>query len=849
MVRSILFILSIGLFHGTIAGDLKKVMKAYEKGDWAKTEAAIKKALAVQPVHPGVQYYYSLTYFNPSFPRTNLDSTRITIRQSLADLEHASPEILKEFAQEGLTKALLEAHLKAISDRWYSETKANLSLSSLQTFLDLFPDAENVDKATFSRDSLAFQLAKITMTVSGWQAYLDQYPGSVFSAKAQFKRDSLQLSDFTKSNSQADLERFVREQPTSAHLEEALTHLLKIRTRGGSPEAYVAFIEQYAQHKTGQAAIQFLFHLDKESGFRLLKTYADFHNKSDSLMASVRQSATRFFPVYKDGYTMIGQGSAPVVLPFDTLPHEVLCDGWTTDVISGSIGGQGVILSKSQREIGKGHVIRDLGYGLLLVEQNGKKGILHKSGRELFMDIEEAEVLKGTFLKVKKGGWALYSLLGLPLTAHRFEALFTEGNFWFFKRDGLLATATYDQIVKSFPDGLFLEFKFDDYEIVTPDLLVGFRDDRECLLRSNGAFVVPWGRHHIYPGDSLGYIREERGYTLYGQSTYEFFPYLEVNAGFILRQVGPADWRLTSLKRKWQLTSTDSIRLLNRYTALITGKEPRLVFHNQAEYRLNGSEKLITLSPLAPYTLVSGSTQTILTADGQKLFSGNYDAIRLEGDSLFVVSFRGKYGLTDTRGKEMIPIQFDYIDFQEGMASVLKRGKIGGYDLQKRVTIEAMYDAKPERVGNYYALTKSGKKGLIDATQRMVLPFEFDEINAWKEDQVWVKRDDRFVLLDIETKEELTEINKMERLLPDGSLWKVYGSSGFGVLSLTEGAVIPQGFTDIRLMGADDQAIIVAEQALPEAGFHVITYYTLAGEKIYSHAYRREDYDKVLCDE
>jgi len=831
------------------AGDLRKVMKAYEKGDWAKTEEVIRKALATQSIHPGARYYYSLLFLKPDFHKANLDSARVYIRMSLLDMDRAPAEIKDEFFNEGLTTDTLNALLHHIAVLWYAQAHRQMTIEPLNVFIDLFPESPYLSAATHTRDSLAFGHASATMSVSGWQSFLDAYPGSVFSGQAQLKRDSLQLRDFTKTNSVTDLEQFVQQNPTSAYLSESLWHLLKIRTISGDPADYIRFIEAYARHAVGQVAINRLYHIDRETQFSQLSAYVDYHLQSDSLLAGVKQTTTRYFPVFDDGYKMLGHEQAPVALVFDELPEDVRCEGWVADLIGGSVKDASFLVSKSGKRIAEGHLVRELGVGLLLIEREGEKHIVHKTGGDILLNVEDAEILNGRLLKAKKDKWGLYSLMGLPLTEYRFDAIFTDGNFWFFQRDGLLATATFDQIVGSFPKGLFLEFKFEEYELITADLLVGFREDRECLLRSNGTFEVPWGQQHIYPGDSVGYIRDDRGYALYGTRQYEYFPYLEANEGFVLRKESSNSWRLISNAHKWERSFTDSLKLLSPYAAFLAGEKPALLFQNQTEFPLTATDVPSIFTPTAPFVLITGTMKTVLNADGKKLFSGNFDALRLEGDSLFVVTFRGKHGLMDKAGREIIPMQFDYIDFADGLVSFLKKGKIGGYDLRRSVFFEAQYESKPERIGPYYLFTKGGKKGLLSADQKVMLPFVYDAVYPWTEREVWAQQNEQFFLLNIETGETTLEATFWESLVEDGSLVKYYGTAGFGVLSSRSGVLLSPEFTAIRLMGTGADAILVAEQTLKWAGFHVLTYYTLAGIKIYSHAYRPEDYEKVLCDD
>ena len=93
------------------------------------------------------------------------------------------------------------------------------------------------------------------------------------------------------------------------------------------------------------------------------------------------------------------------------------------------------------------------------------------------------------------------------------------------------------------------------------------------------------------------------------------------------------------------------------------------------------------------------------------------------------------------------------------------------------------------------------------------------------------------------------EVTLLSPLSENGDLYRFYNKSGFGIIHRTLGVIVPPDFTDVRLLGTNGLGVLMAEQALKEAGFYVLTYYTLQGEKIFSHAYRREDYEKVFCDD
>ena len=835
------------LFWSSNAGDLKKVMKAYEKGDWVKTEDIIKKALANDPVNPGVRYYYSLLYSNDTYIKSNLDSARVQIRQAIADYESAPVEMLEEMVKEGFNSSSLLDQLSVVTDWYYEVAEHEMTIEKWDQFINLFADAPQLQAAIDTRDSLALEDAKSIGTIDAWKQFLFNYPDSKYRDLVITKRDSLMVSGYIKNHNELQLKNYVSANRGNEIAEMALAHLLKLWTKSGSEASFVAFIDEYADDKAANIAVDWLFHIDKENAFENFDVYS--HINTDSIEAVRAWERAIYFPVYDEGYSLVSATKENKKLALSSLSSDIICNGWTTDVIAGNQDGMPVILSRQGSMIIEGELLSDLGYGLLLVGIEGTKSIYHKTGRIVIADIDDAEIIQGKVIKVKKSNWGLISLMGLPLADYRFDEIFVDGNFWFFKKDDLIATATYKQIIDAFPEGLFLEFKFEDYELISNDELIGFREDRECLQTSDGSFRVPWGRHQIYPSDSLGYIHDDQGYKLYGHSQNTYFPYLEANAGFVLSMNREKIWTLYSNMAKWSAVYQDSVRLLNPYFALSIGAERKLLFHNQTEYTLKETQRPFVFSPQSKHLLLKDKISQVVNYEGKVVFSGNFDEIRLLGDSLFSISFRGKHGLISASGKEILPIRYEYIDSNEGMISMLLNGKIGAVDLIRNVQFEPTLESKPERVGRYYKVVKNGKYGLLDSLQQVVVPFNYDQLDMWSQTSVWVKEGDKYSLFDIEGANNLMEVTLLSPLSENGDLYRFYNKSGFGIIHRTLGVIVPPDFTDVRLLGTNGLGVLMAEQALKEAGFYVLTYYTLQGEKIFSHAYRREDYEKVFCDD
>ena len=847
MKRGLFFLSFLVLLLGsTQAGDIRRVKRAMKKADYEKAEELILKSLDGQQINPGVKYYYSVLFVTPEFLRFSIDSATLFIRQALLDYDQADQDGLEEMTEESISQETLVDHLEMITSLAFERAQLEPTVSQWEIFMAGYPDAKQFSKAIESRDSLAFQAVDISET-DDLQVYLDTYPNSNFAYTARNILDRLLVNQFWKTKSRDNLEQFVEENPRSEYRETAVRHLLKLSTISGEPGNFLTFIQDYPKEIATVQAVNFLYHLDKEQDFRKFDQYLDFHPQADSLVKVHQKESTFWFTIYEESYKLASAQNEIISTTLTSINGEASCDG-LSNLVSGSDVNGPVILTKSGKKILRGELICDLGAGFLFVRQGAAQHIYHKSGVRILKDIQDAQILNRRFLKVKRKKWALYSLAGIQLTEDRFDDIFIEGNFWFFKRDNLLAISTPETITASFPEGLILEFEFEDYELFEDDVLIGFRGDRECLIKSSRVFLVPWGEHHIYPHKTNGYVRDEKGYAFYGSERLKYYAYLEVNEGFMLRKEGTEQWMLFSNVRDWGLPLKDSVKLISKYCALVTGENRRLLFQNRKVLEIDSSSIPRSMSPEMPFTLIKEGASKVVDENGNILFSGNYDKIELLNDSLFSVSFDEKYGVIGTSGQELLPIQFDYLSLTNGIISFISDHKIGAYDLSKKNYFEPLFESRIERFGYLFKTKKGGLTGLINSEGEDILPFVYEEVLEWTDSLVWTKSKETFSLVNLNDQQPQMDVTLLKPFRAGTETFmKFYGSDGFGLINKS-GLLLKPIYSDIVWIGNESQGVIMADQALPDAGFHVVTYFDSKGVKIHSQAYSDEDFEKVLCD-
>ena len=842
----LIFTFYILFVYGVFAGDVKRVKRAFEKANYEKAEGLILKSLVDHQINPGIKYYYSLLFLTAEFERFSIDSATIFIRQSIVDYKSASKKVIEEMVEEGISMESLNDHLERITELAFEKAKSESTVSSWETFILTYPNGQQKGKAIDSRDSLAFQAVN-KQAVASLQSYLDNYPNSKLRVETRNILDRLLVNEFWRTKSKDDLIAFVKDNPRSVYRETAIRHLLKLSTISGESDDFLTFIQDYPKAIATTQAVNFLYHLDKEQEFQRFDQYFSFHPQADSLLKIHQTQSEFWFVTYESSYNLVSHQSEFISTPLTSINGNAACSGLLS-LVSGSDIDGAIILTKDGKTIIRGELIRDLGVGFLLVRQGSKKHIYHKSGARIIEDIQEAKILNNQFLKVKRHKWALYSLTGISLTEHRFDNIFVDGSFWFFELDNLLALTTPNKITSSFPDGLALEFKFEDYELFEDQLLIGFQGKKECLLKQSGQFLVPWGTHHIYPHHSNGYIHDRKGYAFYGSERSKYYPYVEVNEGFILYKEDKKQWMLFSNFGDWSLPLKDSVKLISKHCSLITGKNTRLIFHNQGILEIDSSSVPQSLSSKMPFTLIKADISKVVDENGNIIFSGDYDKIELLNDTLFSISSNEKYGVISTSGQRLLPIQFDYLSLTDGIISFISDQKIGAYDLHHRTYFEPFFESIIEAFGYSYKTKKGDLTGLINSEGEDVLPFIYEEISEWTDSLVWAKTTDMYRLVNIYNQEvemEATLLNSFQA--GTETFMKFYGSDGFGLIK-ESCLLLKPIYSDIVWIGDESHGVIMADQTLPDAGFHVVTYFDSKGVKIHSQAYSNEDFEKVLCD-
>lgn len=861
--RYVSFLLLLCTFWFASGKDLKKIFRALDKEDLPKALELIEESLEEQPVNPGARYVLAQLLATDSLVLYDLDSARITVWQALEDYQVADEDELEDLEKNEVNLQDIKSLDSLIREKHFEKALNLQTVDGFEAYMAWYPTDDRKLKLIKLRDSLVWRAVKPQYTSSAYQEFLRIYPKSFYAPQAKSGYDSLLYLEETASGKLQDYVAFLQEFPGTPHRDKAEKIIFERMTASNFATDYERFFQTYPKSKQARKAVNIWFHLENAPDLTALSSFSF----RDSLLQITRTDESPVVPVYEDSiYRFLATSGNMPNVSFQSISEDYLCGNVQTDFYFGS-NEENEIYNRRGTLIYSGTFehVEDLGLGVLLLENKEEKRLLHKSGFEIFKGLESAAAIGYQWLRVRVNGkLGLISNTGYPITRFIYDDIYKEGNFWVFERDGELAVYTTEKIMEQLLDDVLeLEFKFDDIEVVEDSLLIGFRGERECLMHQEMTFLIPWGNHEITPGHPFHYARTPAGYEFSRQQR-------DSPDGLLSDLLENEEWIGVEQDSLWTLypksnlqtpiTGLDSLFLAGDFIAVFRDDSARLQarFPNGTQMELAENQKIVAISPiqnedLADYIAwIDDSETRLYNKQGTLLFAGGFEEIKPLRDSLFVAKQRGKLGLLNGSGEEIIPFQYDAMQESDGLIFLLSRGKIGAYDMRDSTLILSRYESKLDRFGPYYITREKGKYGIIDETEDEIIDFEYDQIRYWNDSTAWVKNEEKWSLINVNQETPvIEEVSDFDLLIDreDLQLATFYGTAGYGLASSVKGELLPPKFNDIRNLGSQEHPIFAAEVYSPETEFYILLYINEKGEKLGSYAFREQDYDLIYCEE
>ncbi len=860
LVFSILFV----IVEMAFAGNLGRIKKLLEKGDFEKAEKAIQKEMEKNPTNPGNLYFQSVLFLKDDYSSYNIDSAQYYWQQAQTIFDSTKTETVKELQEVGLDQSGFQLLFNRISAAAYARTTTEMSVIGFESFLKTYKESKEADRALFIRDSLAYDIATIINTWQSYKNYYETYPESSFIAQARINYQNLIFESYTEDGSVEGYIRFLNDHPTSPYRQQAEQIIFDLKTAKYRSSDYKWFLEQYPNSKLAKKINDILYYKALDENPSSLEWAIKHHVNPDSLRRIETVRARPLIPIYDQGkFGFMDLNGTDILAPsYSAIAASYVCGNVSSEWLEVKVGGKQKIVNRL------GDVIYDDYLSLYQVNNTtyllkGDKSLLyHASGFAISQkNIEAAISLNNGWISYQQGyDWGLMLPNGTELTAPEYSSIKVFDSLVILEKDGLFAIVKAENLLNQDVEILFV---YDDYEFANDSLLFVYNEDQEGLFDLQLNPVYPLSSVRIHVENGFIYLENKDGIEIINSGG------LTVSNGSIEDILINAGWLAIQSDSLWTLISRnisdslrreglDSVRLMGKRCAYIeTGSMASLLFDNGIERKLKNNFELSLLKPSksknnVSYLLINKGMQLeVLSMDGVMMFGGKYKAIMAFSDSTFRVTSGSKMGLMDKKGKELLRAKYDLIDEQDGMVFLLQDAKIGGFDLRYGAIISSKYEARIERIDSgLYKVKTAGKQGIIDARENFRVSPNYDELLLWNDTSLWVRSGEIWSLVSMENESLITDIKSLKPWIEvgDEQLLIAFGEDGYGLYSDQRGEILSMQYNEIINVGTSETPVFFAEQHLKAASLFVVTYFDFEGNTIRSQAYRPEEYDQIYCD-
>jgi len=836
---------------------LRQAEKKMDQGNWASAQQILSKALHKDSLNVQAELMLSSWFFNQNNPDRHLDSAHQHNLRALHSFQKSSPKQKEKLRQDHADSASIVQLRLRIDSAAFEDAKQINTEDSYQNFIQKFQLAKERPAAIELRDEVAFVNVLRQNSYLAFDDYLKNYPNSHRAKEARERYERLLFDSKTKDKKVKSYLSFVNEYPASPYRVIADKNIFEVATSGGSPDDFIRFIDDYPQNSFVNRARNILFYIDREPDEKNAKWM------TDSLRKVVEISKLNWVPVYKNGKFgfMNSHGIETFSPQFDAIKEDYKCDPVKDDILvtsNGLFSRDGIHLAD------KTWFSKDLGSGFLKVGDTSCVKVLHKSGGWVIENCaQDAAVLNGRFLITKSNGLlALHALSGRELSPAQWSSIEMMEGVVVLDRAGKKTLCLPSQLAIAADANRFPEnFVFDNVKSLGDDRLLVSNGTLEGIVNSNLEFIVPLARQSLFQMP-FGLVRK-------------------INDQFIFTDLAPelenTSWDSYRFYRQWLLLKNlDDKKLVDIHSKKIIESDPDslwvdkgLVFasgKDSVRVHINSSTQ-ITLAKNAKLTFVksadsiryffteSKNKKTIFSIEtGKKMFITDYDQLESLTPDIFLVTRKNKKGLIDKKGKPILPTEYDaFVLYNKNQLSLLKEKKFGLYDLVSGKLIKPIYERNVSLLDSLTLIAfKDGNYGLIDWEAKPLTVFEFSEVQPWKKNVAWVKKDFEWSLFDFTKSNYLLKHVKAFHLIsdkPDEKIAIVQQENYFGILSNTRGMIIPASFSSITNLGSEDDPLYFTAKEVEEAEIVVVIYYNKEGKLLRKQVYEDEEYAHIICPE
>ena len=264
------------------------------------------------------------------------------------------------------------------------------------------------------------------------------------------------------------------------------------------------------------------------------------------------------------------------------------------------------------------------------------------------------------------------------------------------------------------------------------EVLFAKRNGKFGVIDYNENIIIPFKYDEIsHQGSSLYMVRLGDNYGIINLKGEVMVP---INYKYFKSEWGGGEY--------YRIQKDGIISIIDRNNKLILSAKEKYDF----SFEINSNHTM---------KVQNGDYYGVIDSNGKEIIPIQYQHIYTPQTGISIVKKDNKYGLIDQEGKIIIPLKYEQIDtFQDYGYKVKIGDKYGLVDQNDKEILPIVYDRFISAGPYYYVVVKDNKYGIIDHNGNIMIPFEYDHIKSEESQDFYIATKNHKVgVIDISGKE------------------------------------------------------------------------------------------------
>ena len=914
MVRLLVLFLffQIITINSVCSQSIKKAYRHYDKNEFEKLEETLIKLDERSSENSGKYYLYSLLYLKNKEDREKLKIAYQNILNSQRNYLNQDVKDLEELSDLKITLKSIDSVKNIIDSLEYEFVKDKNSIEEYKSYIDYYINSKFKNDAVKRWHSLEYEIVSNQNSWEGYKIFMEEFPSSKYYHMAKELYEKLIFEEKTKNNSINSFEDFIAKYPDTPYRDSIEFTLFKKYTVNNSVDGYLKFLYKFPQSEYSKLSINFLYHTSLKE-FSAINEMTDNKNLLDSLAEISNIDKLSLIGVIEDSVTYFIDKNGNKILSNRSFEFEnkYLCSFFKDDFFIVKGPDSNIIVNRNFSEIYRSNFshVEDMGVGLLKVFSQDDFVVIHKSGKIILRgDYDDAFVVDNSYLLMEKDNYfTLFTVLGERIFDNVFTDVYKEGTFIIFERDidSRIAIINTDKIKKLFLSSENPDFKYDDYEYIKGDFMILIEDDNESLVNKNLIEIISTGNNKIIESD-YGWINS----TEYGiKIITDLFP--SDFSTYYESVINNSKYILTKRNGSWDiffrdslsfdLINLDSVSIISENVIWVRDKfNESLLFSNYSKMNLPNNYNLEILKSKFGYKtfikIYEDDDSYIINEEGLKLPPSEYyytvekgntisfiskkfnisqtDLLRLNNkknknlfigervkvrgytpdialsDSLFIIQYNGKKGVSNLMGEIILEPKYDGITNLDPNNLILIQGEsFGNFCISESSVIEPIFLSIIKPFGkNQYLVENNEGKSLVKSNGDELIS-KFQSIDYLNDSLVILSREGVRTIYSLISQNSILEFDSFEIIDDSLGIILIKLEDEYGLFSTDKGFILNLAYDQITdIIDSDGNRLFKAIQIIPDAELLVNIIVNSDGKIILNQGIELGLLDRINCD-